>query len=66
LVRPLSVAAVESPPEIPDRRLAPSEPSKPAAGKARELRFGYQRTGTLLIAKQQGILEKRLNHSAST
>lgn len=36
-------------------------PAKPAADKARELRFGYQRSGTLLIAKQQGILEKRLN-----
>ena len=34
-------------------------PAKPA-GKARELRFGYQRSGTLLIAKQQGVLEKRL------
>ena len=33
-------------------------PTKPA--KARELRFGYQRSGTLLIAKQQGVLEKRL------
>ncbi|MEA2810477.1 MAG: sulfonate transport system substrate-binding protein, partial [Rhodospirillaceae bacterium] len=28
--------------------------------KARELRFGYQRNGTLLIAKQQGVLETRL------
>ena len=35
-------------------------PSKPAAGKVRELRFGYQRSGTLLIAKQQGVLESRL------
>lgn len=34
--------------------------STPAGGKARELRFGYQRSGTLLIAKQQGVLEKRL------
>lgn len=34
---------------------------QPTAGKARELRFGYQRSGTLLIAKQQGLLEKRLN-----
>jgi sulfonate transport system substrate-binding protein len=29
--------------------------------KARELRVGYQRSGTLLVAKQQRILEKRLN-----
>lgn len=29
-------------------------------GKARELRFGFQRSGTLLIAKQQGVIEKRL------
>lgn len=28
--------------------------------KARELRVGYQRSGTLLVAKQQRILEKRL------
>lgn len=35
--------------------------TKPATGKARELRFGYQRSGTLLIAKQQGVLEKRFN-----
>jgi sulfonate transport system substrate-binding protein len=38
--------------------LAQSLP-KPA-GKARELRFGYQRSGTLLISKQQKVLEKRL------
>jgi len=31
-----------------------------AQSKARELRFGYQRSGTLLIAKQHGVLEKRL------
>ncbi len=31
-----------------------------APAKAKELRFGYQRSGTLLIAKQQGVLEKRL------
>jgi aliphatic sulfonates family ABC transporter substrate-binding protein len=35
-------------------------PAKPASGQARELRVGYQRSGTLLIAKQQGVLEKRL------
>jgi aliphatic sulfonates family ABC transporter substrate-binding protein len=35
--------------------LAQSSPNK-----ARELRFGYQRSGTLLIAKQQGVLEARL------
>ncbi|TBR28585.1 MAG: sulfonate ABC transporter substrate-binding protein, partial [Reyranella sp.] len=35
--------------------------TRSGAGKARELRFGYQRSGTLLIAKQQGVLEKRLN-----
>lgn len=34
-------------------------PARPA-GKARALRFGYQRSGTLLVAKQQGVLEKRL------
>jgi sulfonate transport system substrate-binding protein len=34
-------------------------PAKPG-GKARELRFGYQRSGTLLISKQQKVLEKRL------
>jgi len=28
--------------------------------KVRELRVGYQRSGTLLIAKQQGVLEARL------
>ena len=28
--------------------------------KARELRFGYQRSGTLLIAKQQAAIEQRL------
>ncbi len=32
----------------------------PTPAKAKELRFGYQRSGTLLIAKQQGVLEKRL------
>lgn len=32
----------------------------PKSAKAKELRFGYQRSGTLLIAKQQGVLEKRL------
>jgi sulfonate transport system substrate-binding protein len=31
-----------------------------APSKVRELRLGYQRIGTLLIAKQQGILEVRL------
>jgi sulfonate transport system substrate-binding protein len=30
------------------------------SAKPRELRFGYQRNGTLLIAKQQGLLETRL------
>lgn len=29
--------------------------------KAHELRIGYQRSGTLLVAKQQRVLEKRLN-----
>lgn len=38
---------------------APAIAQSPA-GKARELRFGYQRSGTLLISKQQGVLEKRL------
>ena len=35
-------------------------PALSVPGKARELRFGYQRSGTLLIAKQQGVLEARL------
>ena len=39
---------------------APAVLAQPAA-KARELRFGFQRSGTLLVAKQQRVLEKRLN-----
>jgi aliphatic sulfonates family ABC transporter substrate-binding protein len=39
---------------------AVAQPDRPpATGKARELRFGYQRTGTLLIAKQLGAMEAR-------
>jgi sulfonate transport system substrate-binding protein len=35
-------------------------PALAQSSKSRELRFGYQRNGTLLIAKQQGLLEARL------
>ncbi|SJZ83089.1 sulfonate transport system substrate-binding protein [Enhydrobacter aerosaccus] len=44
---------------VPGALIAAPAIAQPA--KAKELRFGYQRSGTLLIAKQQGVLEKRLN-----
>ena len=44
---------------LPGAFLAMPALAQPAP-KARELRIGYQRSGTLLIAKQQGVLETRL------
>lgn len=57
LKRRLLIAAVPAV-ALAARAIAQSSPKPP--GRARELRFGYQRSGTLLIAKQQGVLEKRL------
>jgi aliphatic sulfonates family ABC transporter substrate-binding protein len=45
---------------LPGAFLAAPAIAQSPAKPARELRLGYQRSGTLLIAKQQGILEKRL------
>ena len=50
--------AVLARPDLAGPAFAQSPP--PPKGKPRELRFGYQRSGTLLIAKQHGVLEKRL------
>jgi NitT/TauT family transport system substrate-binding protein/sulfonate transport system substrate-binding protein len=45
---------------LPGALLAAPALAQSTGSKARELRFGYQRNGTLLIAKQQGVLEARL------
>jgi aliphatic sulfonates family ABC transporter substrate-binding protein len=37
-----------------------AQTSRQGDAKTVEVRFGYQRTGTLLIAKQQGVMEERL------
>ena len=53
LMATLPVACIAAP------ALAQS-PAQSGTAKARELRFGYQRSGTLLIAKQQAAIEQRL------